>query len=232
MVGPDVTGTWRAATLPCLPHTNTRCGSIPSSAGNSVDCRRATDRVRTGIPDRDAAHEPPTTARAGTRVTDRHHLRCVRADSGQCQIFVNESHRHRALAYGGRHPVHGASADVASGEHAGRAGLEGLASTSSRTFRSHFLPLQKVFALLDARGQIKWRLTVVQCYWMNASRTRCFGANPLKLNLKASGTPDNLTVRHAKVTAIPVHIVWRRNTPHFEMARKWPFPSCSMEGCK
>ena len=25
---------------------------------------------------------------------------CVGAESGQCQVFVNESHRHRALAYG------------------------------------------------------------------------------------------------------------------------------------
>ena len=50
-----------------LTHTHTRCGSIPSSAGSSVDARRATDRVRTGIPDRDAPHEPPTTARRYAR---------------------------------------------------------------------------------------------------------------------------------------------------------------------
>lgn len=47
-------------------------------------------------------HEPPTAARAGTRVTHRHRLRCLRAESGQSsqgQVFVNRSHRHRALAH-------------------------------------------------------------------------------------------------------------------------------------
>ena len=39
--------------------------------------------------------------------------------------LVNEWHDHRSFANGQRHPVHGAGANVASLEHAGRAGLEG-----------------------------------------------------------------------------------------------------------